>query len=55
MNKIKRHTILPSGYHVLWIENSSSDTIKIEILTEEEYQHFNWWQRVLIKFNLTTI
>ncbi len=55
MYKIKKHVVLPNGLHVLQIYNTFNKIIKIEIFTEEEYQHFDWWNKVLIKFNLTTI
>lgn len=40
------HKILPSGLHALIINN------KVNIYTEEEYQHLNWWSIVKLKYNL---
>ena len=52
MNKILNHIVLPSGLHALHIEQENTTSIRIEILTEKEYQHFTWWEKILIKFNL---
>jgi len=55
MNKILNHIVLPSGLHALHIEQENTTSIRIEILTEKEYQHFTWWEKILIKFNLLTL
>ena len=41
-----KHKILPSGLHAITINN------KVHIYTEEEWQHFNWWNLVKLKYNL---
>jgi hypothetical protein len=52
MNKIINHLILPSGLHVLQMEQEGTNAVRVEILTEEEYEHLTWWHKVLIKYNL---
>jgi|TARA_R110000782_G_scaffold68967_4_gene138770 hypothetical protein len=54
MNRVKEHRVLPSGLHALHIVMKSG-TIRVKILTEEEYTHFTWWERVKLNFNLITI
>jgi hypothetical protein len=63
MNRVKEHRVLPSGLHALHIvmkrgTNDGEGTktiIRVKILTEEEYTHFTWWERVKLNFNLITI
>lgn len=55
MNIILKHIVLPSGLHALQTKQDGSDIIRTEIFTEEEYQHFTWWNRVKFKFNLLTL
>jgi len=52
MNRIITHIVLPNGLHALHIEQENTNAIRIEILNEKEYQHFTWWEKILIKFNL---
>jgi len=55
MNRILKHIVLPSGLHALQTKQDGSDIIRTEIFTEEEYQHFTWWNRVKFKLNLLTL
>lgn len=52
MNRILKHIVLPSGLHAIQTRRDGSNAIRTEIFTEEEYQHFTWWNRVKFKFNL---
>ena len=40
-----RHKILQSGLHAIIVNG------RVNIYTEEEYQHLNWWSRVKLKYN----
>lgn len=44
------HVVLPSGLHALQIRKPNG-VVKIEILTELEYQHLTWWNKVRLKYN----
>ena len=52
MSKIRNHIVLPSGLHALHIVQKDTDVVEVKILTEQEYQHFTWWNKLLIKYNL---
>jgi len=55
MNRILKHIVLPSGLHAIQTRQDGSDIIRTEIFTEEEYQHFTWWNRTKFKLNLLTL
>ena len=55
MNRILKHIVLPSGLHAIQTRQDGSKAIRTEIFTEEEYQHFTWWNRTKFKFNLLTL
>jgi hypothetical protein len=40
------HKILPSGLHAIIVNG------RINIYTEEEYQHLSWWAMIKLKYNL---
>jgi hypothetical protein len=46
-----QHIILPSGLHAVQYRKADGTT-RIEIFTEEEYQHRDWWSKIKLKFNL---
>jgi hypothetical protein len=39
------HKILPTGLHAI-IRNGN-----VEIYTEKEYQHLEWWTKIRLKYN----
>lgn len=55
MNRILNHIVLPSGLHALQTRQDGTNVIRTEIFTEEEYQHFTWWNRTKFKLNLLTL
>jgi len=44
---IVRHVILPTGLHAITTKDGH-----VHVLTENEYEHAAWFNRVLIQFNL---
>jgi hypothetical protein len=52
MNKIIRHIVLSNGMHILHLKDADENGIEVLVLTEQEYEHLTWWDRVKIKFNI---
>jgi|TARA_R100001369_G_C3265461_1_gene158983 hypothetical protein len=51
MSKILTHLVLPSGLHALQVRLPNG-VVKVEIFTEDEYQQYNWWNRMKTILNL---
>ena len=52
----KRYKFL-NGLHILLIPVANSDVVRVEVLTEEEYdahEQNTWFKSVITKFNLKT-
>ena len=52
----KRYKFL-NGLHILLVPVANSDVVRVEVLTEEEYdahEQNTWFKSVLKKFNLKT-
>lgn len=50
MKKLINHIVL--GELHMFHYKKQDGTIRIEVLTEEEYSHLSWWKKTKLKYNL---